>query len=183
VANKRNSTRSDVDGDRKLDVRTERLNSGGSLAIDDAFLNRENLHRGLTDNLSRVRLAGDKVTARVDFAFADVDLSRPQQDRSTQNYVAPGASTGEVLDALVKRRVEVIEKSARPVSIAVQERSTLIDWGKVRSNDQDTPRKGTIEIDRLVDWFNSAHGGALTARAPNAVSLFQAEAKADEVLN
>src|SRR5829696_3036959 len=120
------STHVDGDGAPHDSVKTP-----ARLALDDAFLNHEYLRRSLTENLTAGRIESDKVSERVDKAFANLSLSRPaENDRSSVNHVGPDASTLDALKAVVNRRVEAIRKSDAAPTISVRERNTIVKWDK-----------------------------------------------------
>src|SRR3954470_23933595 len=93
-------------------TRANAVKTPDRLALDDAFLNRDNLRRGIAENLKARRIEDDKVVKRVDKAFGALALSQPVvRGRGPTNHVAPTASTFDAVKAVVDRRVEAMRKS------------------------------------------------------------------------
>jgi len=175
------STHVDGDGAPHDSVKTP-----ARLALDDAFLNHEYLRRSLTENLTAGRIESDKVSERVDKAFANLSLSRPaENDRSSVNHVGPDASTLDALKAVVNRRVEAIRKSDAAPTISVRERNTIVKWDKTPKSDDhpSSARSGSLKPDGLLSLINVGQSGPVFASAPSVNAMLEAERQAQKVLD
>src|SRR5262249_40716840 len=130
-------------------------------------------HRGLTENLKTLRAEHDKVSQRVNAAFAKFELSPvAEKDGGRLNYVPPGASTNATLEAIVTRRAEAIEKSSAGAVISIQSHSKLINW--------DT---GSVELPKLLNFINASRTGSVFASMLTADAVCKAEVDAQKVLD
>ena len=163
-------------GEADLSVKTP-----ARVAIEEAFLNRNDLRRGLTENLKTLHAENNKVSQRVSAAFAKFNLSPvAAKPGGRLNHVPPGASAADVLEAVVKRRITVIEKSDAGAAISVQAHSALISWDQTGETDE---RTGSVALASLVDFINARRSGSVFASSPTADVLCKAEADAQELLD
>jgi hypothetical protein len=148
------------------------------VAIDAAFLNEAELRTGLQENLGALRMDADRVSARVETAFASFHPGLLNPDElERRNHVQRGADPSETLDKVIDRRVSAVRES--------KVRATLTIHSSGASATLITPPNGnaaTVTLGPLVEFIDQRQGGLTAIGATSVGASCIAEVEADRVL-
>jgi hypothetical protein len=147
-------------------------------AIDAAFIERRELHRGLSENLRALRTDSAVVADRVNDAFRNWNPSGLIGDEvARRNYVAPQADLTETQTAVIERRIAELKDLEPGVGIRVRKSGAA---GKlVEGMDGGN---GTIKVGPLVKHVADRQDALVSPAPAPATAASVAAATADEVV-